>query len=1074
MQENTIEIHEGLITALKERFIVEFGVPIEDASDALFTAPKIDLFRHKVDAIANIPIKEDIKPNSIKKKFQRALIFEEGLIGGVTIGQYDEICCFLLLKKLEELSKDYPNGKVVRTVRSLENSRRIGKQIKVTSLPDLKDEQEVLKIKIDGVLYFDSNFWNDQKVLNTKLQVDQINRYYTYIDTNQIAKAVAIENFIVEPQEIFLVTDSDKNIEQKTFNQIIEQSNSETFSLIKILGEGGIGKSTFLHWIGKNHFSNNNIFLIKRIYKNTSDLLINECVKIPKYNSNPLVFLIDDIAEYDKSRQIVDFIVKIKENLSFSFQIIFIVAERKSRYNSQIGSKKLDIHFSGNVQLVDFIPANKKEIFLKIYSILLDTNFQLKDDSLKQEAESVFLDENVFSISESIFKLLIFLKYKSNITYDFDWDDWDKFIKDNSEYQSIENLFIAVTCFYQFGIMMPITYQCPSLRGANRVKIRKAINSFGIETSPIRLTEDDKEEDTKLFLKHEYVATWFLYDENRKSLVKDFFKDFVSSINTNEAGWLLRQFRKLLKSPEFLTSGLQELLDEDKYLSLIETYIKIPTISDRERTRMQMEKGIVLLQKGDTRNAIDIFQLLEKNPESYNHSRDQLAKIYLKSPETYQLAFEKYLEIFRNGGLYAIVQIYKVLRLCKKNSINIQFGNNSGFTSESIFAIADKLTSYEYHEAIKEFILSDEFDLAEQLLQKIEQPQNISADCYNLLANAITFSNKTIEKKNELFLKAIELDGVLNPEEENFQFTIDYAVFLYRTRKFPDSLQVIKDFTKQVDDDLKEHIENTYWKNVRNTKKLFFSDIPSKESLRDLEQFLFKQSLEAAALISLKQKNIDNIIKGYLILKTVMYHAGNRLPNVLNNALKLMAYCYMQNAEKKWNNLPIVENRVIAENLYDQLLDAGYFLDKNDCAYLLKNLLNYKDKEKSAKALRIANLFLQNAENKKFSIFYRYRGNAKKYVEDYNGAMMDYQTALERCTRRNYLNDKDYKNDRCYLLNNIALLICDCFEVGFPFKKYTLMNALDYCNQSIVLRPDLTPLLDTKVRIENLMRKDSN
>jgi hypothetical protein len=933
-----------------------------------------------------------------------------------------------------------------------------------------KEEKIVNNIKLEGIDKLNEDYWSLLTQLNEKNKIDLLNRYYTHIDSKLIPKAVANERYIIEPQELFYITDNENNKEQKTFNQAIEQATSDSFSLIKILGEGGIGKSTFLHWIGKHYFSKYDIFLIKRLYSNTGDILTLALSEIAEENSKPIIFLIDDIAEYEKSRQISDFVIKIKENLSTSFQIVFIVAERKARFNSQFGLRKLDIHFSGSIQCIDYLPANKNEIFLRIYSIFSETNFQLSDQTIQKSAENIFLDAKIHSISESIFRLLIFLKYKSNITYEFDWDDWDDFIKTNPEFQSLENLFIAVTCFYQFGIQTPITFSCPSLNNINRVKIRKAINSFGVDESPIRLTDDSQEDDTKLYLKHEYVATWFLYDESRKKLVIDFFKDFLSSINSKESGWLLRQFRKLFKSKEYLNSGFSEFLNEEKYVSLIDSYVKISTIPEVEKVKMQMEKGIILLQQGKRDEAKAIFQSIADKDIFNNHARDQLARIYLSSTSTYQLAFDKYLEISKNGGLYAIIQIYKLLRLSKKENIHINYESNSDFTAKHISAIADKLSPYEYHEIIKEFILNDEPDFAEILLLKVENPQNITAECFNFLANSIKYSNESIERKENHYLKAIDLDKQLNGSNENFQFVIDYALFLYRIRSFPESLAIIKSLIAQTDENSKKHIENKYWNSVRFTKKLFFKDKPSKENLTGLEIYLLKQCTEAAALISFKQKNIDNIIKGFLILQTVRYHSKISLPDVFNNASKLMAYCYMQNSNRQWNNLLVRENRLIAEKLYDQLLEVGYFLDKNDCTYLLKNLLNFEEKEKTAKALVLTNRILIEHENRKFPVFYRYRGNAKKHLEDYNGAMVDYQTALERCKPINFENERDYKNDKSYLLNNIALLICDCIEVGKPSKKYSLQDALIYCRKSIELRPDLRILEETKIRIENLIK----
>ena len=135
---------------------------------------------------------------------------------------------------------------------------------------------------------------------------------------------------------------------------------------------------------------------------------------------------------------------------------------------------------------------------------------------------------------------------------------------------------------------------------------------------------------------------------------------------------------------------------------------------------------------------------------------------------------------------------------------------------------------------------------------------------------------------------------------------------------------------------------------------------------------------------------------------------------------------------------------------------------------MIKNLLNFKEQRTSAKALKLLNEILSIKMNKHVPTYYRYRGTAKRFLEYYGGAMSDYATALECSKSYAYSKEKDFNNDMCYTLNNIAQLICDCLDRGIVREGFTLEKAIQCCDRIEDYRLDFGPLKLTRDRIEKL------
>jgi hypothetical protein len=896
-------------------------------------------------------------------------------------------------------------------------------------------------------------YWDDLQIKSDGNRLNACARYYTHIDATLIPQAVA-NDLIVPPCDMFDIVDSDKNISQKTIGQVLDIASSESFSLIKILAEGGIGKSTFLYWIAKEFYENYTICIIKKLTEALFDEITSLCTIPSTTGNNRFIFILDNVADVESSRQVKDLLSDLK-GFTFNCSITFIFAERDLRYNSLFTNSEVEKLFSGFSFTIKYQPPNVEQVFDNLFSLLQQTNNQL-DLIIKEEVRAIFCNPVISSLSEKTFLVLNHLTVKNELRYDFDWTDWDRFILARPQFAALEHLFIIVATFYQFGIRVRIDLKTPFLKNGDRLIILKALQSFSTDKSPIVLSEDCN----FLSLKHEHVASWFLRN-GREQLAIGFFRGFINEINDTTSAKLFRKIRKILKSEEFKRSCLANELDAEQSLKIIDNYLELPALPTEESEKMMNEKGMVLMSLNKVDSARMIFKHLSDQNLKNNHSRDQLARISIKYDNDHGTAMEYYLQIIRNGGDYAVKMALRTYRECLQKKIRLSV------SEDRIVPLINNLEPNRQYRLMKQLILDKEFNLVEQQLAQLPD-SSMKSVLLHQLAESLPFKRPEIERKTLLYKQAVFLQKTFENEKLNIWIYINYAVFLFRIRKYGESTKFINDVQLKYPD---IQIKKVYYNKIRSVQVLVFGDLPHWGNHIKYKNYLSRQCHDAAALINKNQNDIYIILRGYLILQTVRFYTRYYLLPIYLNASKQLAYCHTYHASKGWNNLSIRDNRVIAEKLYDYVIDKGSQLTQSDDRDMLKNLLSFNEPDKSKKVLWLVENILRKPWNKRCSVFYRYKGNAKKNLRNLGDAFKAYNEALSLCSPEFFDFHEEYVSDKCSLLNNIVQLVCDCVENNqFLDKLYSLQDALGFCNEIETLRPTFHYLESTRNRVLHLLK----
>ncbi len=760
MIESTIQIHEHLITVLKEGFKTEFGVAVEDASDSTFTDQKIVLFKQKVFLFGEIVIKEGIKAESIKKKFKRALVFEEGSTGGVTIGQYDEVCCFLLSKKLEESNKDYAGGKIVRTVRSLDSSRRIGKKVNSISGTNSTNKPEALHVLRSNISHLevtktpevipiqkknnsneifdiiDQSFWDKHK--NKKNKGELID-YYLKADTDRLLPHVMMFNEDSD-RKLYITPDSEYEIADEVTSKIIHTSIDNILLnckqkkyLIKILSEGGEGKTTFLLHLSKNHFLTHNIIRLK---------VNSEIDSIKKYlpdfsDERPVLILLDNAMNHKNSLE--------RYTNAFDLQygelgFIVVLTERHNLYEPIY---YFEGRYDGIYSINYKISSTKQSEFFETLWDLLD---------LKSNAKSIEELKNEFILSNLPFRskvkhLLNTQGIQTKFNTKEDWENWETFIDNHQEFSSLRRLYLVVALFNKFGLSVPLKFKLLTYPfGGDSILIKKALS----KTSSPQFITERMENEEYIRLRHDTAADdFFLIDSNKADAVT-VLKDFFENLSDKYSASLFRnlQDHKQFKDEDYF----KNLLNDEKRIELLTNYFN-KTNEDDEKGKTVIRLSVLLISLRRYDEAIVILKgFLDKHNSV--HAKTLLGSIYLRVEYSMVAEAERLLNqvlevepsnIYAKEKLHFIHQLPQdvlqhnkilvsiIYRLIRNNDLinayeNILIykennpGDDASFLTSKILLKSDDLKNHLFDYCLKE----KDFHFAEIILNSIQDKSHIS------------------------------------------------------------------------------------------------------------------------------------------------------------------------------------------------------------------------------------------------------------------------------------------------------------------------------------------------------------
>lgn len=895
---------------------------------------------------------------------------------------------------------------------------------------EIKSKEPNLRLP-SNIQYLDSSFWSK---LKRKPDNSKIARFYTHTDSTLIDEVIALDDKIVTPNYFFKVKDQNGNIEEKIVPQILAEATSESLSLIKILSEAGTGKSTFLHWLAKNHYNEFSFLLISKIDEECIRWINEIAASISSLSSKPVIFLIDDVASPEISIQLKHFVLKVKSDISY--QKAIIVADRESRYNTTFRNFAIEKYFAGNCQEVVYSTPDKTKIFETLYKHLVQQNPTLKDkdNTIKDSLRAVFVNESVTSLPESIFLLLRTLKLDNIIDYTWDWEEWDEYTN-NSRYFQLEHLFTIVSSFYQFGIKVPVALKSSHLPGVTSLSIIKAINSFGTKRSPLVLDDDD----TFLRLKHEYIASWYLRTSTGESLSRAFVRDFVNEIDNIVSAKLLRKLRQYIRLKEFKESPISQELSLEVLLKTIDRYLERRDITEEDERKMITERAIVLRLMGRQIEAKVYLETLLKHQPNDPYLTTVLISIYEQLPESYIEGIDFCIKLIENGEIGYVNQLYRLIRKCRRNGIAVAYDEKYIISQLKRLGASDKIKA----RLAKDLLYEKQYNFCKIIIGQIKQSSLLIGSCYYQYASSLPLKGNYFNDKIQYFEKAIDTYKTITGVH-NYSVIMELCMVFFRIGKISTSRKILHSYIWR---DKKQYLQlrQQFDRRMSSVASLVFLDIPSEKFWMRRERYLRVKLGQGAGLVNEILDEVS-IHRGYLILRAVERYSKEK-SEIYFEAIRRLAYCYNRNAVKQWNSFTEKEKRFLAESLYDLLLDCKYPLKPHELWYMLDNLISIGEKIKIFKATELIKKLIKEKEYRNYPAFYRMKAKVKLFQNNFIGALNDIKRAIKNNDVYDFGDNKHYQNDKGINLYEYITIVNMLIVKSKPINPNILSFALKLCKE---------------------------
>lgn len=533
------------------------------------------------------------------------------------------------------------NTKVLPVLRNTVSLTQITKAHEVLLL-----QQKIASNEIFDVI--DHWFWDKYK--NKKNKSELID-YYLKADTDRLLPHVIMFDTVsknklyISPDSEFEIIDEIANTRIYTSVENILTSSKDRKSLIKILSEGGEGKTTFLLHLSKEYFQTHNIIKLK--VNSEVDNIRNY---LPVFsNGRPVIILIDNAMNHKNSleRYTNAFDLSYGE-LGFTV----ILAERLNSYESiYLFEGRYD-----NVYLINYKISPQKQIlfFETIWEIL-----DLKNNATDYEKLKSEFSLSTLPLRRKVKQLLTAqgIQFKLNIRED--WQDWEVFINKHEEYNSLRRLYLIVALFNKFGLSVPMRFKMLTYPyKGDSFLIKQALSKT---TSPLFITEIMESEEY-IRLRHDTTADEFFLIESHRADALDILKDFLKNISDKYSATLFRnlqEHKKFNNDPYF-----KNLLTDETRLKLLTNYYH-NTEEAEEKGKTLMRLSVLLIRLERLNEAI---QLLIKNDDVY--SKTLLASIFLR-PEYNRIEEAERLlfQVLKDepGNIYAIEKILHIYSINKSD-----------------------------------------------------------------------------------------------------------------------------------------------------------------------------------------------------------------------------------------------------------------------------------------------------------------------------------------------------------------------------------------------------------------------
>jgi len=405
------------------------------------------------------------------------------------------------------------------------------------------------------------------------------------------------------------VVANDFHVHNEQFTNVFERIFREIKKdggLIKILSNGGEGKSTFLLSIAKQLSTTYPVFYCQKLSVDVPNQ-IRETLSYLNSSLIPILLLDDAAASETELDQIGE------ELANFKGGLVVILAERYFRYNNIASIKKFENSFCIDSEVIRYnLTKSLANVFNKLFDALTSHSDSFTPED-REKYQKLFLTESKITTAERIFNVLKLAREEKKIKFDFDWNEWLKVYPD----PPLKYLYLFVSTFYQFGNMISLEFlrSFSEFKNLSKIEIRKAIDE-SVNQPIIRSSE-------LLLLRHEKIAEWYIKTENEFENVNDIIERWLSNINTVFSMKLLIW---TYRNRDFKKSKFSHLLPLNKVKQLLVEYLKNNPNDLSSRTELSK---IYQQQKKWTEAESILKEYIQLDPSGL-HPRTELSKIYQK------------------------------------------------------------------------------------------------------------------------------------------------------------------------------------------------------------------------------------------------------------------------------------------------------------------------------------------------------------------------------------------------------------------------------------------------------------
>ena len=439
---------------------------------------------------------------------------------------------------------------------------RISEDFRLMELQSVNYQNRLIPKDSQKIVCFTQKYWEEQR--NKNLNEEQFNKYFTHAQSNAkgiLPSIIANNKHIDFGESCAVTTDSQQEETIREIGDILREAAENNFSLIKLTGEAGEGKSTFLFHVAMQRFRDYNmIYIQEENIENLFDLL-------PTFdNTLPVMIIIDEIARH--SQKIKDYADAAYRKYNGS-KTLFFVVERRFLYSTMANRREFEEYFYANYSITH--TPNKEgllELFKKLY-FLLNVNETGSSSETKDNAEKIFLRGTTKTIVDRIKALIDFLNSEHKINIRQEWDDWYNYIdRQNNRFSPLKNLFLLVSTFFQFGVGVPVGF-CSRRFNVDPLELIGLVSPGDNSESPFIVNRSDNI--IKLELHHSSRAIWFLEKGSNRINSEIIFKDFATNAFDDDSMYLLRN---LYRNNEFNSSYLKRNLPDNRVLELFKRHVE--------------------------------------------------------------------------------------------------------------------------------------------------------------------------------------------------------------------------------------------------------------------------------------------------------------------------------------------------------------------------------------------------------------------------------------------------------------------------------------------------------------------